>query len=936
MTLFLAGIILLFFWLSRSRQSLSQSPGFVVALLAYAIPAIFFLYWTLGAPENATRLRVALVGIGFMGEDLTLKVGGDRENHHIWEDDLPGKAANNSITVGKLELHPGSSISLQGPNAEPKPVGILGFRGPDKSFVLPNAIELKHGDKIHFDGQIWQVGFEHYLFRPPKIYFYNQGQSNQLPLHFSKIPIVDWELPIWRDFPVTLKTYPLDKILQVGQADTSDQVSDSLSGFFYRNNNQLFIAALRGDIFLERAGQYLTNKAMWEIPAGTRLHILGLPRWRGIKETAGGVRDLRSFRVYPGERSLKLIYDTPEIYSLAQKELLKLRMDTEESEVFRVNLAMGDWDITDKYIHFSQISLLVGREAFAILELPKTWLEGFQESQEPWVLTAPGGQQKITNGEPAWLGEHNLAAIQIDLLKPPVLLAFLTLVLVLAKTLLAVSLRLSALQLIVAGAIEFFVLFRVLLGYRVWIMPPFEEEAMKLALMAWAFLPWAFLYASQPSFNPWRWLPAFFGLLFSAIWCYQIIGGGLKSLVWVGIHVGVLGFPFLVRWIFRDQRSTRRPKNRRNASAWQIPRFNFNFRQPWVSRILTWVGIWWSSINPWTKWAFGLFILRIFFLFLGWRESLSLGGTRMSLSIIHIPLALLIEAGYLVWLWRKLEQRDFSPLGDLWSPFIFIGLFLWFFPGVVTSDFGLFLLNYPLFVIISALLVLSKLIEDPQRSKGYKRFLGVCFFILLIIFVPKLPLMVLNVLEIESDSDRNYLRFLQQAYFEKLQQMGTRNSEDLVQMIHILDIYTSGPLGGRGYTESELSLKSTALREHTLGIFVAGEWGTLGVIGLMFIYMVIAFVGYSLLPWRPWYQNALGRTSQSTDILTAVVGLTGLTFAFASIYIILATYNLVLFTGKNLYLFGLDSGADIIESLVLLLIIAVGVAIIKDKETASW
>ncbi len=934
MTLFFAGIILLFFWLSRRSQPLSQSPGVLVAFLAYIIPALFFLYWTtLGAPDNATRLRVALVGIGFIGDDLTLKVGGDRENHQIWEDDLPGKVANNSMTVGKLALHPGKSISLEGPKIDPKPVGILGFRSPDKSFVLPNAIELKDGDKIHFNGQIWQVRFEDYLFRPPKIYFYNEseGKTNELPLKLSEIPILEWKLPIWRDFPVTLKTYPLDKILQVKE---TDEQSDTLSGFFYRNNNQLFIAALSDDILLERAGQYLSNKPKWEIPAGTRLHILGLPRWRGIKETAGGVRDLRSFRVYPGQRSLKLVYDTPEIYSLAQEELLKLRMDTEESGVFRVNLAMGDWDITDKYIHFNQISLLVGREAFAILELPKTWLEGFQESQEPLVLTAPGGQQKITNGEPAWLGEHNLAAIQIDLLKPPVLLAFLTLLLVLAKTLLAVSLRISALHLIVAAAIEFFVLFRVLLGYRVWSMPPFEEEAMKLALIAWAFLPWAFLYVSQPSFKLWRWLPAFFGLLFSAIWCYQIMGGGLKSLVWVGIHLGVLFFPFLVRFFFRDQKRGKK-KRLKEASTWHSKLPRINSRLPWVSRTLTGLAVWWSNVNPWTKWAFGLLILRILFLFFGWRESLSLGGTRMSLSIIHIPLALLIEAGYLVWLWRKLEQRNFSPIPDLWSPFIFIGLYLWFLPGVVTSDFGLFLLNYPLFVIISALLVLSKLME--ARGKGYGIFIGACVLILVVIFVPKVPLTVLNfAVDIDSKSDRNYLRFLQLAYPEKLEGFATRNSEDLVQMIQILDIYTSGPWGGRGYTKSELSLKSTALREHTLGIFVAGEWGSLGVIGLMFIYMVIAFVGYRLLPWRPWYQNALGRTSQSTDILTAVVGLTALTFAFASIYIILATYEFVLFTGKNLYLFGLDSGADIIESLVLLLIIAVGIAIIRDKETGSW
>jgi cell division protein FtsW (lipid II flippase) len=143
-----------------------------------------------------------------------------------------------------------------------------------------------------------------------------------------------------------------------------------------------------------------------------------------------------------------------------------------------------------------------------------------------------------------------------------------------------------------------------------------------------------------------------------------------------------------------------------------------------------------------------------------------------------------------------------------------------------------------------------------------------------------------------------------------------------------MDVYTSGPWNGRGYTQSELSLNKTALREHTLVVFIAGEWGSFGVIGLMFAYILIAFAGMTLLPW-----NRDEDTTESTDIISAFVGLTSLTFAFASIYIILASYNLLPFTGKNLYLFGLDSGSDILESSVLLVIIALGAAMIKDKET---
>ena len=43
-----------------------------------------------------------------------------------------------------------------------------------------------------------------------------------------------------------------------------------------------------------------------------------------------------------------------------------------------------------------------------------------------------------------------------------------------------------------------------------------------------------------------------------------------------------------------------------------------------------------------------------------------------------------------------------------------------------------------------------------------------------------------------------------------------------------------------------------------------------------------------------------------------------LTFAMAGVYMLLANYGWVLFTGRNVYLFGLDSVSDALESMVLL------------------
>ena len=61
------------------------------------------------------------------------------------------------------------------------------------------------------------------------------------------------------------------------------------------------------------------------------------------------------------------------------------------------------------------------------------------------------------------------------------------------------------------------------------------------------------------------------------------------------------------------------------------------------------------------------------------------------------------------------------------------------------------------------------------------------------------------------------------------------------------------------------------------------------------------------------------------------------TIAVSSIYMILANHELVLLTGKNAYLLGLDSAGDVIEVIVLVAVIAWGSSFAReDDRTRSW
>lgn len=76
--------------------------------------------------------------------------------------------------------------------------------------------------------------------------------------------------------------------------------------------------------------------------------------------------------------------------------------------------------------------------------------------------------------------------------------------------------------------------------------------------------------------------------------------------------------------------------------------------------------------------------------------------------------------------------------------------------------------------------------------------------------------------------------------------------------------------------------------------------------------------------WRPGTDPERPDLSGWTEVdgpwLVGALAL--LTFAMAGVYMVLANYGWVLFTGKNVYLLGLDSVSDALESMALLALAA--------------
>ncbi|HEX9736843.1 MAG TPA: hypothetical protein VGG06_33165, partial [Thermoanaerobaculia bacterium] len=155
-----------------------------------------------------------------------------------------------------------------------------------------------------------------------------------------------------------------------------------------------------------------------------------------------------------------------------------------------------------------------------------------------------------------------------------------------------------------------------------------------------------------------------------------------------------------------------------------------------------------------------------------------------------------------------------------------------------------------------------------------------------------------------------------------------RTSEELAVMSAVMRRYTSGPFAGRGWFGSELSphIRATALREHAPAVFVAAEWGLAGVLGLLLVYGVVGAAGRALPAWAGDERGPPSSYWGTASYLAA------LTVAIPSVYMLLANYRLTLFTGKNVYLLGLDSTADVLEVFLLTALFAFGASVVGEEE----
>lgn len=975
--LLLAGPVIVLWHALRRRDSHLPATFrriLILYVVSAAAPLACAILWRL----DATRVAIELHGIAFRSsgtETLRKEVRERRpgSGRIVIGDRSSRRSRVPPRTFGTLVFTPARAAGHGALRIElPSRATRAGLIGTSSEGLL-GTDALEDGDRICIAGSCWTYDAGGMLFRQGTL-------AVAIPPRQAEVPGLGWTftLPFARPITAALRTWSLDHLARQSGAIPPER---RLRSFVcYANPGpRLRLVSLDEDVQLIRGRAGVRTAANFTVDDGARIAFYTLPA-ESAAFAAPGIAERRSTIYRAGERSFVLDLDTPEVHTLTVGELRALEVAQEKGATRRkVALAMGDAQLVDRSLYFAGLSESVAVEANALLELSRFFPRNLSSV---YRIISPRGPVEAALGNVQWIGVSDLAAIRFDVLRPPLLLLFLGAVLLLLKSGAAWMARLTTSQLLVAGAIELLCGVRLLIGYRAWSMPPHRLEAAELATVAWMAVPWIFLSACIPirSLAAWRELrpaaaPALAGLLFSAVFAARVVHGPAKW-VWVLCHFVAIaamvarGDEVRTRVAALARRAGNRLREVRRSADQRVTALRGRVRATdWMVRLiggaLAAVAIWLllrqalgpvgiviavalafaagffaRSILAWSR-RFAdpemtpIVIAALFFtgfrfilLLFGWKESANL-GVRLSLSVVHIPAAAILQGFYFWRAWQRVVRYGSLRPPDLAAAMAIL-VFVWGVPAMITSDIGLALLNAPLFVLL--LLAVSRHATSPQG-----RWVARVLTAVLVLFLAGLPLLRIFLPKVAGDerllsaaSDANYARFLHFAAPERLRELATKRGESLAITSAILQSYISTGLFGRGYGHSEISphLGDTALRDFAPAVFVAAEWGLVGTMAALLIYLLFAIITAGWLPWS---------LRESTGPEPAMAFVAAATIAVSSIYMILANHELVLLTGKNAYLLGLDSAGDVIEVIVLVALVAWGSSFHRDDDrAASW
>ncbi|MDE2763182.1 MAG: hypothetical protein OXQ94_07200 [Gemmatimonadota bacterium] len=844
------------------------------------------------------------------------------------------------------------------------------------------------------------------------------------------------------------RTYPLGDLL-AGVGDGGVGAAAGVRSFLYYDRGRAGVVVLDDGVEVVSAGG-VVKEAVTRVGvgAGRRFSVAGLP-YRDFPEPRlaeverYGIRPLRGYRARVDGRWLTLQGPRPEIHAVELSALpagrgIERGADGDDLHPFRVSV--GDAAGTGAEISLSSPANGFAAAAQAVVRLPDASAAGWFE------LLTPSGLARWETGRPFTLSDGDRGLLlRVDGLGVSagflLLLAVLFLIAALPFTLLEASGAARAVALAALGLASL----RLLASLSAKARFPFVDEGHQISLWLIPAIPWLVCLAGRiahgnptPTTGVALTPRGFSGGFMGAVpdrpsplaTSLQRLRGSAHLAPAVTVALGA-ALAVLALALFPDSRakagvlcavvllvtSVRLGPVRGTATTLSRrlrgsrPGLRLRGLPPTRRIEQTLRG---HLPTPWTGVLLGalLFLGRVLLDIAGFREQLTLGGTRLGLSVLYTPAALvclaLLVAGHHRRVTSAVPGLVPAAVATAWLDLAGFLTLAYVATSVRISDFGILLTTLP-----GPLIVLAWTGWRWSRRVGPgAALLGTlpAFLFVALQFAPDLarPGMSDRVAAASrlEDWSRNELLLLERGDPDALRLIGESRSEALGVMRETMRSYTRGNWTGRGFLAGSVSpqIRGTAPREHMVTGLLASQWGLLGTLGLAgmlmavfvpivpprrrlgsrapasaavprpaaamavaAVFVLVAAVGLpspanavvvgtlvvlglavTLIPvvagsascvvpdglkawlWSPGVSTAASEAREEflppadpwTNPLRVLSVAALVSFAAAGAYMILANYGLVLFTGKNVYLLGLDSLGDTLEGLAL---IAMGV-----------
>ncbi len=321
----------------------------------------------------------------------------------------------------------------------------------------------------------------------------------------------------------------------------------------------------------------------------------------------------------------------------------------------------------------------------------------------------------------------------------------------------------------------------------------------------------------------------------------------------------------------------------------------------------------------------GTFSIAALMLFTGTREAIYIFGPRIQISIVALPFAIIAIAFPVSRFlgtgprWHLLEDQRGVSWGQPQSiGLVFLAWWLCIIVySTVSADAGFFLAYCVPLGLVAALVIALRSFAISNKRRRLIGFLVGSLLPVSVVMALLYSVVLVEWWRAESLQYANYstLRHLAAISPKLLSDIGTITSERIFSHLQLLQTYTQTGFLGEGFGSLPVlrDFRVTALNDAFPAIFVLGDFGILGAVGLLSAFALIpALVALMLKQHAPAFISAREFTALFSSMTILGTG--------CYMFLMHAQVPIAPYTGKNVFLFGLNSWGDTIQFITLVLL----------------